>query len=93
MEDGFSTVRVTRRVVKNKWVDKLRHLWKDEFKKGYQPRINIIKVENGYMLADPQSVLNRWKNFFDQLLNICEVHDVRQMDIHTAELLVPALSK
>jgi hypothetical protein len=59
------------------------------FKKGYQPRINIIKDENGNLLADPESVLNRRKNFFDQLLNIHGVHDVRQMDIHTAEPLVP----
>jgi hypothetical protein len=36
----------------------------NEFKKGYQPRINIIKEDNGNMIADPQSVLNRWKNFF-----------------------------
>jgi hypothetical protein len=33
----------------------------NEFKKGYQPRINVIKDENGNMLADPQSVLNMWK--------------------------------
>jgi hypothetical protein len=61
----------------------------NEFKKGYQPRINIIKDENGNLLADPQNVLNRWKNFFNQILNIYEVHDVRQMDIHMAEPLVP----
>jgi hypothetical protein len=61
----------------------------NEFKKGYQPRINIIKDENGNLLADPQSVLNTWKNFFDQVLNIHGVHDVRQMDIRTAESLVP----
>jgi prolipoprotein diacylglyceryltransferase len=61
----------------------------NEFKKGYQPRINIIKEENGNLLADPQSVLNRWKNFFNQVLNVHAVHDVRQMDIHTAEPLVP----
>jgi hypothetical protein len=28
----------------------------NEFKKGYQPRINIIKDENGNLLTDPQSV-------------------------------------
>jgi hypothetical protein len=61
----------------------------NEFKKGYRPRINIIKDENANLLADPQSVLNRWKNFFNQVLNILGVHDVRQMDIHTAEPLVP----
>jgi hypothetical protein len=59
------------------------------FKKGYQPRINIIKVENGNLLADPQNVLNRWKNFFNKMLNVHGVHDVRQMDIETAEPLVP----
>jgi hypothetical protein len=37
----------------------------NEFKKGYQPRINIMKDENGDLLADPQNVLNRWKNFFN----------------------------
>jgi hypothetical protein len=37
----------------------------NEFKKGYQPRINIIKDENGNLIADPQTVLNRWKNFFN----------------------------
>jgi hypothetical protein len=60
----------------------------NEFKKGYQPRINI-KDENGNLLADPQNVLKRWKNFFNQELNVPGVHDVRQMDIHTAEPLVP----
>jgi hypothetical protein len=61
----------------------------NEFKKSYQPRINIIKDENGNLLADSQSVLNRWKNFFNQVLNVHGVHDFRQMDIHTAEPLVP----
>jgi hypothetical protein len=61
----------------------------NEFKKGYQPRINIIKDETGNLIADPQNVLNGWKNFFNQLLNVHGVHDVRQMDIHTVEPLVP----
>jgi hypothetical protein len=41
------------------------------------------------LLADPQNVLNRWKNFFYQVLNVHLVQDVRQMDIHMAEPLVP----
>jgi hypothetical protein len=61
----------------------------NEFKKGYQLRINIIKDENGNLLADPQNVLNRWKNFFNQVLNVHGIHDVRQIDIHTAEPLLP----
>jgi predicted metal-dependent hydrolase len=29
-----------------------------EFKKEYQPRINVIKDENGNLLADPQKAFN-----------------------------------
>jgi hypothetical protein len=45
--------------------------------------------KNCNLLADPQKVVNRWKNFFNQVLNIHEVHVVRQMDIHAAEPLLP----
>jgi hypothetical protein len=61
----------------------------NEFKKGYHPRINIIKDENGNLLVYPQSVLNRWKHFFNQLLNVHGFDDCGQMDIHMAEPLVP----
>jgi hypothetical protein len=64
----------------------------NEFKKGYQPRINIIKDENSILLKDPQRILNRWKNFFNQVLNVHGFHDVRQMDIYTAKPLLPELS-
>ncbi|KAJ4446236.1 hypothetical protein ANN_12930 [Periplaneta americana] len=49
----------------------IRDLYKGikEFKNGYQPRVNVIKDENGDLLADSPSVLNRWKNYFAQLLN------------------------
>jgi hypothetical protein len=59
------------------------------FKKGYKPRINIIKDENCNLIADPQNILNWWKKFFNHVLNVHGVHNVRQMDIHTAEPLVP----
>jgi hypothetical protein len=61
----------------------------NEFKKGYQPRTNMVKEENGDLLADSHSILNRWKNYFCQLLNVHGVNDVRQTEIHTAEALVP----
>jgi hypothetical protein len=51
-----------------------------EFKKGYQPRINIIKDENVNLLADPQNVLNRCKHFFNQVLN---VHGFMMLDGYT----------
>jgi hypothetical protein len=49
----------------------------NEFKKGYQPRINIIKDENGNLIAGPQNIFNRWKIFFNLVLNEHGVHDVR----------------
>jgi hypothetical protein len=68
----------------------IRNLYRsiNEFKKGYQPRINIIKDEYINLLADPQNVLNRWKIFFNQVLNLHGFHEFRQMDIHTFEPLV-----
>jgi hypothetical protein len=38
---------------------------------------NLVKDENGDLLADPHNILNRWKNYFSQ------------MEIHSAERLVP----
>jgi hypothetical protein len=32
--------------------------------------------ENGDLLADSHSILNRWKNYFSQLLNVHNVSDV-----------------
>jgi hypothetical protein len=31
----------------------------------------------------------RWRNYFSQILNVREVSDVRQAEIHTVEPLVP----
>jgi hypothetical protein len=47
-----------------------------------------VKVENGDLLADFH-ILNTWKNYFSQLLNVHSISDVRQIEIHTAEPLVP----
>jgi hypothetical protein len=50
-----------------------------------------VKDENGDLLADPHNILDRWKKYFSQLLNVHRVSDVRQIEIHTctAELSVP----
>jgi hypothetical protein len=45
-----------------------------------------VKDENGDLLSKSHNILNRWKNYFSQLLNLHNVGDVRQ--IHTAEILV-----
>jgi hypothetical protein len=44
------------------------------------------------VLADFYSTLNRWKNFFCQILNVNVVNDIRQTEMHTAEPLVPERS-
>jgi hypothetical protein len=58
----------------------------NEFKRGYQPRNNLVKDENG-------DLLNRWKIYFSQLLNVYNVGDVKQIEVHTAEPLVPGPSQ
>jgi hypothetical protein len=42
-----------------------------------------VKNDNGDLLADSHSILNRCK-----LLNVYRVSDVRQVEIHATELLV-----
>jgi hypothetical protein len=64
----------------------------NEFKRGYQPRNNLVNNENGDLLAYSHNILNRWKNYFSQLLNVCSVSDVRQIEVNTAEPLVPGPS-
>jgi hypothetical protein len=59
---------------------------------GYQPRNNLVKDENGDLLADSDIILNRWMNYFSQLLNVHNVSDVRQIEVHAAEPLVPGPS-
>ena len=59
-----------------------------DFKKGYQPKSNIVKDEKGDLVAECHSILDRWRNDFSWLLNVHGVNDVRQTEIHTAEPLV-----
>jgi hypothetical protein len=70
----------------NKKHKSIRNLYRgiNEFKRDCKPEINtIIKDEYSNLLGDQQSVLIRWKNFFNQVLNVHGVHDVRQMDACT----------
>jgi hypothetical protein len=49
----------------------------NEFKRGYQPKNNLVKDGNGNLLADSHNILNRWKNYFSQVLKVHRVTDVR----------------
>jgi hypothetical protein len=51
-----------------------------------------VKDENGDLSADSHNILKRGKNYFSQLLNVHNVSDVRQIEVHTAEPLVPGPS-
>jgi hypothetical protein len=42
-----------------------------------------VKDENGDLLADSQNILNKGQNYFSQLLNLYNVSDVRQIEVHT----------
>jgi hypothetical protein len=44
--------------------------------------------ERGNLLADPHKILNKWKNYFCQLLNVHGAGDVRQTQMHTAQTFV-----
>jgi hypothetical protein len=52
-----------------------------------------VKYENRDMLADFHNILNSWKNYFSQSLNVHTLSDVRQIEVHTAEPLVPCTSR
>jgi len=51
-----------------------------------------VKDEKGDLVADSNSIVSRWRNYFSQLFNVHGVKDVGQAEIHTAEPLVPERS-
>ena len=71
-------------------INNIRDLYRgiSNFKKGYQPRTNILKDEKVDLVADSHSILAGWRNHFFQLFNIHGVN-VWQTEIHTAEPLMP----
>jgi len=75
----------------NSKIQNIRDLYRgiNDFKKGYQPKCNIVKDEKGDLVADSHSVVARWRNYFSQLFNVYGVKYVGQAEIHTVEPLVP----
>jgi hypothetical protein len=59
------------------------------FKKGKQPRSNIVKNEKCDLFTVCHIILARWRTHFSQLFIVHGVIDIRQTDIHTIEPLVP----
>jgi len=56
----------------NSKIKNIRDLYRgiSDFKKGYQPRTNIVKDDKIDLVADSQSILAWWRNYFSQLLNV-----------------------
>jgi hypothetical protein len=52
-----------------------------------------VKDENGDLLEDSHNILNRWKSYFSNLLNVHNISDVRQIEVHMAQPLVPGPSR
>jgi len=57
----------------------------DYFKKGYQPKTNIVKNQKGFLFSESHRVLASSRDHFSLLLNVHGVKEVRQIEIHTAE--------
>ena len=53
----------------NNKIQNIRDLYRgiSDFKKGYQPRCNIVKDEKGDLVAYPHGIVARWRNYFSQL--------------------------
>jgi len=72
-------------------IQNIRELYRgiNDIKKGYQPRFNIVKDEEGDLVADSNSIVARRRKYFSQLFNAHGVRDIGQAEIHTAEPLEP----
>jgi len=75
----------------NSKINKVRDLYRgiNDFMKGYQPRTTRVKDEKGDLVADPPQYYGEVEELFLQLLNVNEINDIRQTEIHTVEPLVP----
>jgi len=75
----------------NSKIQNIRDLYRgiSDFKKGYQPRCNIVKDEESDLVADSHSIVARQRKDFSQLFNVHGIKVDGQAEIHTAEPLVP----
>ena len=75
----------------NSKIKSIRDLYRGiyDFKKSYQPRTNTVKDDKGDLVAVSHRFLARWRKHFSQPLNVQGFNDVTQIEVHTAEPLVP----
>ena len=75
----------------NSKIKNIRDLYRgiSDFKKGYQPRTNVVKDEKDALVADSYSIVAKRRSYCSQLLKVHGFNDIKHTDIHTAEPLVP----
>jgi hypothetical protein len=69
------------------WVD-------NHFTRQYNPE-NSSEHEKCDLLSDPDKIMNKWMDYFCQLLNVQQVRGIRQTEMQTAEPFVaePSISE
>jgi hypothetical protein len=50
-------------------------------KKGYQPQADVIKKDDGTIVADTTSILITWEQFYSNLLNVNQSTDLEESKI------------
>ena len=64
----------------------------NELKKGYLPWAYVIKKDDGTIVADTNSILSRWEQFYSNLLNINRSTNLEGSEIYTVEPDIPEAS-
>jgi hypothetical protein len=57
----------------------------NDIKQSRQARTNVHQDEKVDLVADPHSLLPRWRNYFSRLVNVHGVNNIRQIEIQTAK--------
>jgi hypothetical protein len=60
-------------------IKNIRDLYRDisDFKKGYQPRNNIVRDKKGDLVTETHGIVARWRNHFSHLLKVQGLSEVR----------------
>ncbi|PNF19370.1 hypothetical protein B7P43_G06343, partial [Cryptotermes secundus] len=103
-DEGCSKLLDQRKQAKLQWLqdpseligDNLNNIRREtsrhfrNLKRGYQPSSNLVKDENSDLLADSHSILNRWRNYFSQLLNVNRLMKRISVALRKADLMLSA---
>jgi hypothetical protein len=95
-EEGCSKLLDQRKQAKLQWLQYPSEINGDNLNNVRLEASRYFRKQNegisGDMLADSYNILNRWKNYLSQLLNVYNVSDVGLIGVHMAEPLVPGPS-